>query len=542
LLVGVIAVLITAVVLAWQLRPRTGGAGASADHSRLEPTGVLSTGGSPVRDDPALDSLFTELVPDWLVALNRPGRDEELLATRKAVVAAATGRAFAPQLVRVLDAASAATTANEATAEAAADQLATAAEALNDVLAAHGLPYQVEPDVTEAHGTRRVIVFSFAIEHVSVFLSGSHRLRALALRRLDRLNWSFTLLGFTSARRREAVILLTQVEERLIDRLLPMLSDAPPTLYRLGDAATGPWQAEVERAAATAIRRELGTTPELSRLGTLVARRRALFDAWDARLADRGIALATPTALLLPDEVPSELEGYVPGSELNELRSIELELGTEPMTAAFGVARSRLVTSVALHELQHRLDNLRGELRHPPALEEMVGPLLDRDGQERSFAVRGGAELSAYLGALARDLALPQTSLAILLQFILEDTFWDTAEGYAALVVFEGLTAALAPEAAAPLVVDGTIDRAAAAAAYLALAQKSSAALRDAARALWLELFGSELEREGADAGADPGDVDAPGAACAGVAGDPSGGGALHDSLHPRDDPRRRDR
>lgn len=493
LLLGVVAALAAAVALVLVLRPR-GGAGATVP-VRPEPLGVLATGGSPTRDDPALEALFTEALPDWLVALNRPGGGgAELDRLRAAVRTASAGRPFSAELDRVLEAAVAAIRAPDAHAERAADDFSTAAEALNDTLVASGLPYQLEPEINESHDSRRVLLFAFAIEHVTVYRSGAHTLRVLTLRRLDRLNWSFTLLGFTSPRRREALILAAQVEERLVDRLLPLLSETPPELYRLGTLESGPWRETIEALAANAVRRELGTTPEMLRLGTLLARRRALFDAWDAGLADRGIALASPAALLLPDAVPSELEGYVPGAELSELRNLELELGTPAITGAFATARSRLIGSIALHELQHRLDNLRGELPHPSVLEEFVGPLRDRKGEPRRFAARAGAELSAYLGAMARDQALPQTSLAILLQFLLEESFWDTPESYAALVVLEELTRALAPDAAAPLVVDGAIDRAAAAAAYRALARHSSAALRDGARALWERLFGASLE------------------------------------------------
>lgn len=493
LLLGIIAALVAVMALALAVGPR--GKTSDAGPTRPEPVGVLATGGTPTRDDPALDALFTEALPDWLVTLNHPGEDADELARRRAAVAAASaGRPFAADLHRVLDTAATAMHAPETEAERAADDLSAAAESLNDALMAAGLPYQIEPDVTEGAAGRRVILFSFAIEHVSVYRSGAHTLRVLTLHRLDRLNWTFTLLGFTSARRREALILSAQVEERLVDRLLPLLSVTPPRLYRIEDADIGPWSETTEALAANAIRRELGTTPALLRLGTLLARRRALFDAWDASLADRGIALASPDALLLADSVPSELEGYVSGAELSELRALEMELATPLIAGAFATARARLIDSIALHELQHRLDNLRGPLPHPRQLEQMVGPLHDRDGRQRRFATRAGAELSAYLGAMARDQALPQTSLAILLQFLLEDSYWDTPEGYAALVVFEELTRTLAPEAAAPLVVDGTIDRAAAAAAYAALAQQSSATLRDSARALWQRLFETQLE------------------------------------------------
>ncbi|HUH02408.1 MAG TPA: hypothetical protein VML75_10450 [Kofleriaceae bacterium] len=493
LLFGIIAALAAVMALALLIGPR--GRADDAAPGRPEPVGVLATGGTPTRDDPGLDALFTEALPDWLVALNHPSKDpDELSRRRDAVTAASAGRPFGAALNRMLDAASAAMRARETEAERAADELATAAEALNDVLMASGLPYQVEPDVTESDAGRRVILFSFAIEHVAVYRSGAHTLRVLTLHRLDRLNWSFTLLGFTSARRREALILAAQVEERLVDRLLPLLSSPPPRLYRIDGAESEPWGDTIEALAANAIRRELGTTPALKRLGTLLARRRALFDAWDASLADRGIALASPEALRLPDSVPSELEGYVPGVELSELRAIEMELANPSITGAFATARSRLIDSIALHELQHRLDNLHGDLPHPPQLAQMVGPLRDRDGRPRRFATRAGAELSAYLGAMARDQALPQTSLAILLQFLLEETYWDTPEGYAALVVFEELTRMLATEAAAPLVRDGTVDRAAAAAAYRALARHSSATLRDSARSLWQRLFERPLD------------------------------------------------
>jgi len=71
--------------------------------------------------------------------------------------------------------------------------------AFDDELAAAGLGYFVDGDViTDLRtGHRLVIIYSFTVESVSLFASGGATVRALDLRRLDHLNFSQTLLGFT---------------------------------------------------------------------------------------------------------------------------------------------------------------------------------------------------------------------------------------------------------------------------------------------------------------------------------------------------------
>src|SRR4029079_9462073 len=93
-----------------------------------------------------------------------------------------------------------------------ADAMLAAAGALDDALAAAGLGYFVDGDViTDRDGRRMVIVYSFTVERVTLFSAGpldhANVVRALHVRRLDTLNWSHTLLGFTRPHLRHAVIL-----------------------------------------------------------------------------------------------------------------------------------------------------------------------------------------------------------------------------------------------------------------------------------------------------------------------------------------------
>ena len=101
--------------------------------------------------------------------------------------------------------------------------------------------------------------------------------RALELRRVDALNWSHTLLGFTRPQLREALVLLEQVDEQIATRVGPSL--APDASWPLFDAAHPAAEpAVVKRVDARAgeiARAELGGAAEsasVARLALTLAR------------------------------------------------------------------------------------------------------------------------------------------------------------------------------------------------------------------------------------------------------------------------------
>ena len=68
-----------------------------------------------------------------------------------------------------------------------------------------------------------------------------------------------------------------------------------------------------------------------------------------------------------------------------------------------------------------------------------------------------------------------------------------SAESYAALVILDGLTRALAPASRVDFVRDRRVDVAAVAAAYLALTDVPRRDLQEAAKRLWEACFGGAL-------------------------------------------------
>src|SRR5262249_5039500 len=185
-------------------------------------------------------------------------------------------------------------------------------------------------------GHHLVIVYSFTVESVTLFSSGGIAVRALDLRRLDHLNWTHALLGFTRPHLREALVLLDQVDEQLVTYVLPGLGEGAG-IELFDEDEEGAEKAPASRAAVEAragelVRAEYGSTPGLSatraeKLGRLLSRRRALVEGWEKALAARRIVLQMPGKLLLDSEYLASLEGMVPRGELSELGAIDDEVG-----------------------------------------------------------------------------------------------------------------------------------------------------------------------------------------------------------------------
>ena len=159
--------------------------------------------------------------------------------------------------------------------------------------------------------------------------------------------------------------------------------------------------------------------------------------------------------------------------------AIRAELATGPGP---GIERLAAVTaSVRRHEARHAFDNDRARpLRYPAALAVYLGP-RDTDPEVR----RARAELAAYLSQIANDPVTPQLALWNVASQALQHERWGTPEAYAAVVILMGLAGRRDA-----VVVNGRLDRSRLADLSVPLAGLSDAALRDAARRLWTELYG----------------------------------------------------
>jgi hypothetical protein len=372
-----------------------------------------------------------------------------------------------------------------------------ATAALDDEIAATGAGYFVDGDAIHdsASGRRLSVVYAFAVERVSLFTAGDTTVPALHVRRIDHLNWTHTLLGFTRPHLRSAVVLLDQLDEHVLTLIAPGL--ARGASVRLFDAdADVPERAAVEARAGELARAEYGALPGVdavaaAKLGELLGRRRGLLEALEKRATERGMALVVPPLLRLPEGFSRSLAGLAGKAELAELGTIDEALGGDEDLRAFAALREALGASVERHEVQHRLD-ARAPRVMPKELSERVGP-LEKDGKERGHAAAARAELSAYLAELARDERTGVFGVGMVARFLFDKHLHGTAESNAAVVILEGLASELALPPEAPLVVSHTVDRRVASKLYLALTAVPAERLRGAAKRLWERLFAAPL-------------------------------------------------
>jgi hypothetical protein len=517
------------------------------------PRGAIA-GRAPHPGDPAVAHALGEALPEYLIRLDRLARAEQSTApaaeraaraaevdeaARQVLAKEATGRLGpdgAAKLAALLAAARESTALKLPGARArlvtdvAGEPILAATAALDEALATAGLGYFVDGDVLTDRrtGKRLVVVYAFTIESASLFTAGSAEVRVLDLRRLDHLNWSQALLGFTRPHLREALVLLDQVDEQLVSYLLPGLApgervalfgDAPDRSNGASDlrealrddqggdpaSAPGPDGAEaterlraaVEARAGELARQDYGALKgqdpaSAAEMGRLLARRRAVVDGMARELAARQIALQRPVKLRLDPSFTEELRGLAPASALDELRALDEALAAPAVLAAYATVRDALVDSVERHEVQHRLDYAReGGLPMPPALAAYVGPA--GEGEAARFAAQARAELSAYLAELARDTRAARSDLTMIARFLFDPRLQGIAECYAALVIVDGLAAELDLPKRGPLVRGGHVDRAVVAELYLALTAQPPDALRAAAARRWRALFLAEL-------------------------------------------------
>ncbi len=476
------------------------------------PAGAYARGGVPCRQVPRIRRALGEDLASWVVALDRlhqPGlADRQALRRRLAQarrrvlppeVRQALGRRLAQDLDSLMRAAE--RVASPRASDVAVPAFLQAVVAVNEDLAARNLGFYLDGDVLESFTHRSVFVSVFEVQRVARYEHASGVERVLYLRRLDRLNLRHDLLGFTRPAHREALVLTAEVESVLLRDLLPALANREMSLV---DDATArwapPWSAAVARRAGTVVRAELAALPGLARgrvaaLARLVEQRRRLFSRWQARLSRQGIRVQPPEGLVpLPED--RELLGHlVPRRELRRLDYLQARLKNPRAQQTLTALGRMLSASVARHELQHRLDYRRQRrARLPEPYESLIGPLRDRRGRVRRWALRARHELSAYLAELARDPRLPRTSLSLLTRYVLDHDFRGRPEARAARVLLVGLDDLLNPGLPAARPARRlAIDRRDLAVRYLRLSATPPALLRRMAARLWKRLFGEAL-------------------------------------------------
>ncbi len=473
----------------------------------MPPSGAYVQGGRPTTTGPARD-VFLVVLPDFVIALDRWGRDvasdpsairEDLQEPRGAVLASAHKAGMPLQAIErlqtLLDACLVAAISEGEDLDSATDDVVKRTLSLNDALATAGLGFFVDAEVLSHGNGTSVLLFSFEVHRVVLYRSQGHDVRTLRIRRLDNLNWTYSLLGFTAPQRRDAVVLDNKVEEHLLE-LLPILSldtRIDPFDLVLKDTYA-PWYTETRNRASAVVAEELGKAgPDVAELGALIAERHEIYREWNVRLESRRASIAVPKRLEVTWDYRQQMEGLATHAAMDKLDAIQKKLGEKKMQQAFALAQDHLAQSVERHETQHRLDLAKlYTLPMPEELSRYVGELPKGYRGEGGLASSALAETSAYLSELARDPLTPRTNLTLLARYLLNRRAWGMGESYAALVIFGGLAHELAV-VHEPLVSGRSINRSAVAGLYMAFTDLDSDALQDASMMLWARLFKTEL-------------------------------------------------
>ena len=242
--------------------------------------GAYFHGGVPTYD-PAIERVIGDQLADLVIAVDQGhfGRiDDAPLVARGAELAGAWNDLLAG-LQRW------------SSRDGGAGELRKRAHAVSDAFTTLGLGYYLRADVISDHGVKHAAVFAFRVERVSFVRIANEPHRVLELRRLDRLNLRYALLGAQSDDLGDPVVMLDEVDEWIASHVDPVLrGDGWP----LDDPA-------LSAAAGDAVRRELAgrDATEIHRLVIAsVSRHEARHDYDAEREAPRDRARAELSAYL----------------------------------------------------------------------------------------------------------------------------------------------------------------------------------------------------------------------------------------------------
>jgi hypothetical protein len=466
-----------------------------------------------------LTPFFTELLPAYVVALDarsverEPAPPRDVASTRSAAIAALT--AHATSSVEAFTSLLAASESFSGERTAFADQVWLERLVLfHDALAEADAPFYVDAVLTSEGGRnprRRVLLSTYRVLsrprfEVTLGLPAEAGpteptiVRALYLERLDSLNFTQSLLGYTRPEIRYALVLLDRIEGFLITQHLPSMYSADESVFVRGyeDERDAHWVTEFEiwahedlaDEARLAIRAR-GRDPDgLALLAEAIVQRRHAIDAMTHALRSRGIEIFQPRTYDFDTDHIERFRVSENAADLSRVRQAESVLSRPDVRALYDAVLDAFTASVAEHEVQHRIDYEADRLVHvPEMLAEYTGETEFED-RVNHLAERANAELSAYLSQIARAPAHARTALLHVASFVMSRDEWRRPEAYAALVVFEALARAIElPHG--PLVVRRRIMRAEIAAIYGAL--RTRADLAALASTAWSQLYGVPL-------------------------------------------------
>jgi hypothetical protein len=378
---------------------------------------------------------------------------------------------------------------------------------VNRALSAAGEPYYLDA----RYYLQSPILYAFYKERESEGSApGFATERMVYLWRLDGLNLTKAALGYTHREADAGIVLYDQIEEFLIQDVLPALADGEKV--ELIDTASRDekkaWQDDIETRAGRMVRESFAGASDgdkMLEVGTLLARRRAILRKWRSDLSAQGKQLREPRRLLPEADYVKDLWSLVPSASRREWEDVHDALGSTRVLRTFESLRDLFAEDVVRHELQHRFDAQKtpscnglapcASLDIPAAVRSRVGPKgKDEAVGPGSMPGRVRNETSAYLAEMARPGGMPKMTILGLLRTVLDRDAWGDAYCNTTLVLLDVLGGAYGLiDEGMPLVVGGAVQRAAVASLVTILFAKTDDELRATSSKAWRDLYGYDL-------------------------------------------------
>jgi hypothetical protein len=372
------------------------------------------------------------------------------------------------------------------------DSLTGEVQRLDGTLSKLGEPYFVD-FLQLADGEPVLTTYYVAAERMD--RAEGANIRLLRVQRLDRLNRSMALLGYTSPRLGAAVVALDMIERDLVAITLPALADGASA--RLVDPETreqaAAWIAEAETAGGRALRRDYASyrSEGLDRLVALVTRREAIVRGIADTLGGTRMRIGPPVRLVTDDRL-DELAGLVSTSVRNEWSEVNDAIASEPSRRAFDSMVDVWAARIERHELQHQVDYRRGLVPMPEPLAAIFGVEDATLISPTSNAARARDELSAVLASIALDPELAGSLVVQSAATLFDRRLWATPHAYGNAVILATLSTELGAPGVVPIGPTG-FDRAAAKDLFSAVVAHSGAEIAAAAARAYVRLFGYPL-------------------------------------------------
>ncbi len=435
---------------------------------------------------PMLDEIFGTRMMNFAISLDH-GSDAEPALHLPEVEKALGPRANGELVMLIESAKRAKLAANDDDDAITAFDIATAR--MDNALLASKLPYFVDTNVIVNldRGSKFVIMYEFTVDSMGLFQSEAAKVRSVRVRRIDKLNWEHTLLGFVNPHRIYAVVLLDQIDELMVRYLLPGLAADSPLALIAFDETPSPASRAIAARGGEVAREELGTIvapQDALEVGEALRARRELFVKWRTVMH----VPVKPPAKLAMDLAgfEKELSDDLSHEELRTLRDVQHRLSQPTAVETYERLRDAFADSIERHEVQHRIDIIR-PIPIPKEIDELVPPNAGKSSDRRRQRMQ--AELSAYLSQIGRDEKMARTTYTLLLRFLVDPKTRNTPEAVAAMITTEELAKELRVKDVVPLVHAGRLDEDRMVRAHTEFCRQKTPDLAAAARKAWARIF-----------------------------------------------------